>query len=268
MQGRLSPLIKKKIQAFPVKYWQKEFQKLKKLGVNLLEWTLDYKNLNKNPLISQIGKKKIRLLSKKYSVKINSVTCDCFMQKPFWKIKNNKKILEYLKKIIESAGELNIKYLVVPLVDKGSIQNKYQEKNLISICEKYKKYLKNNNVKIIFESDFRPNVLGKFIKKFDRKFFGINYDTGNSASLNYNIDEEFSNYGKFIKNIHIKDRKKFGKTVRLGKGNSNFKKLFKNLKKIKYKGNLILQTARSKENKHLEEIKINLNYIRKFQYEN
>ncbi len=62
MQGRLSPLIKKKIQAFPVKYWQKEFQKLKKLGINLLEWTLDYKNLNKNPLISQIGKKKNQII--------------------------------------------------------------------------------------------------------------------------------------------------------------------------------------------------------------
>ena len=34
------------------------------------------------------------------------------------------------------------------------------------------------------------------------------------------------------KNVHIKDRKKFGPTVRLGDGNADFKELFKNLKKL------------------------------------
>ncbi len=268
MQGRLSPVVNNKIQAFPEKYWQREFLKIKNTGLDLIEWTLDYKKLNKNPLISIIGKKKIKYLKKKYSVKINSVTCDCFMQKPFWKINNNKKILHYLKQIILSSGELGIKHIVIPLVDNGSIENNSQKKNLITICKKYEKYLKQTNVNIIFESDFKPRALCKFIKKFNKKYFGINYDTGNSASLNYDIDEEFNLYGKYIKNVHIKDRKKFGKTVRLGKGNANFSKLFKNLKMLKYKGNLILQTARSTKNKHLEEIKINLNYIKKLQNEN
>ena len=75
------------------------------------------------------------------------------------------------------------------------------------------------------------------------------------------------NIGKYIYNIHIKDRKKFGNTVRLGHGNANFNKLFKNLKN-KLSRNLILQTARSKINKHLEEIKINLDFIKKIQNEN
>lgn len=267
MQGRLSPLVKGKIQAFPEKYWKKEFKVLNKTGLNLIEWTLDYNDLIRNPLITDDGIKKIKLLSKKYSVKIKSVTCDCFMQKPFWKIKKNQKILSFLKKIILSSGKLGIKYIVVPLVDKGSIENNNQEKKLIYICERYKKYLKDNKVNIVFESDLKPKSLVKFIHKFDPEFFGINYDSGNSASLNYDIDEEFRRYGKYIKNVHIKDRKKFGKTVRLGEGNVNFVKLFKNLKKIKYKGNLILQTARSKKNRHLEELKINLNYINKLKYE-
>ena len=79
-----------------------------------------------------------------------------------------------------------------------------------------------------------------------------------------NIDEEFKHYGDRISNVHIKDRLKFGKTVRLGNGNVNFLKLFKNLKKIKYKKNLILQTARSKTNKHMDEIKINLKFLKRF----
>jgi len=46
--------------------------------------------------------------------------------------------------------------------------------------------------------------------------FGINYDVANSASLGFEIDSEFKNYGKYIYNIHIKDRLKNGKSVRLG----------------------------------------------------
>ena len=46
------------------------------------------------------------------------------------------------------------------------------------------------------------------------------------------MNHEFKYYGKRILNVHIKDRKKFGNTVRLGQGNVNFKQLFMNLKKL------------------------------------
>jgi L-ribulose-5-phosphate 3-epimerase UlaE len=51
--------------------------------------------------------------------------------------------------------------------------------------------------------------------------------------------------------------------VRLGDGNVNFKLFFKLLKKIKYKNHIIFQTARSKNNKDVQEMKINLKYITK-----
>ena len=83
--------------------------------------------------------------------------------------------------------------------------------------------------------------------------------------MNYDVNEEFKNYGKHIKNIHIKDRLLKGKTIRLGKGNADFKKIFKNINKIKYKKLLILQTARSlRKNEDIEELKINIKYIKNF----
>ena len=119
-------------------------------------------------------------------------------------------------------------------------------------------------VNILFESDFKPQKLLKFIENFDDKNFGINYDLGNSASLSYNLDDEFNTYGKFIKNIHIKDRIKNGKTVRLGDGSVNFIKFFKLIKKINYKGPLILQTARSAiKGNDYDELKINLKFLKK-----
>jgi len=264
MQGRLSTVVNNKIQAFPEKYWKTEFSKAKKLGLKSIEWTLDYKNLHKNPIFSKKGQIIIKKLSKKYSVKINSLTGDCFMQKPFWKNKNNKKLIDDLKKIIDSCKKLGIKFIVIPLVDNGSINNNNDRRNLINSCNKIIKFLHNSQLKLIFESNFPPKKLKNFINKFDQNYFGINYDVGNSAALNYDIDDEFRCYGKYISNIHIKDRVKNGKTIRLGQGNANFLKFFKNLKKIRYKETLILQTARSKNNQHMSEIKINLNYLRQF----
>ena len=65
---------------------------------------------------------------------------------------------------------------------------------------------------------------------------------------------------KFIKNIHIKDRVLKGNSIRLGEGNWDYKNFFK-LIRGNYKGNFILQTARSKNNKHIEEINLNRNFI-------
>ncbi|MDC2980059.1 hypothetical protein OAZ14_01260, partial [Candidatus Pelagibacter sp.] len=86
MQGRLSIPIGKKIQAFPTNNWENEFRKAKKLSIRFIEWTLDHKNLSKNPLLSSSGQKKIKKLCKDYKIKINSITGDCFMQRPFWKV--------------------------------------------------------------------------------------------------------------------------------------------------------------------------------------
>ncbi len=267
MQGRLSKKINNKIQAFPEKNWKREFKIAKNLNLKLIEWTLDYKNLYKNPLMTKNGRKAIIKLQNKYSISIHSLTGDCFMQKPFWKIsKNSKRLLDF-QNIIFSCGQIGIKYIVVPLVDRGSLNNSSEENFLIRTINKFSKFIKINKVKVIFESDYNPRKLKKFISKFDKNLFGINYDSGNSAALNHNIKEEFRFYGKRIYNVHIKDRIKYGKTVRLGYGNANLKELFKKLKNTKYKGNLILQTARSKNNKDVEEIKINLKYLNKLRKE-
>ena len=110
---------------------------------------------------------------------------------------------------------------------------------------------KLNNQKIVFESDFNPHRLHAFIQRLDSESFGINYDIGNSASLGYNVDDEFKAYGNSILNVHVKDRKYRGTTVPLGEGNANFNKVFEKLSEISYKGNFILQTARAIDDNHI-----------------
>ena len=75
----------------------------------------------------------------------------------------------------------------------------------------------------------------------------ITYDIGDSASFDYNIQEEFSTYGNYIGNIHIKDRVKGGFSVELGTGNVNFNKFFDALSKFKNQKTLIMQAYRDDE---------------------
>ena len=265
MQGRLSPLENGKIQSFPWNNWEKEFEIGKKLKFNILEWTLDYDGLYFNPLMTNIGQKRIKQLIKKYNFNITSLTGDCFMQKPFWKLKKDRKRLQQdFLNIVARCIKLGIKKVVLPLVDNGRIENKKQELMLVNFLKNIKLFLKKNKVQILFESDFPPKKYINFIKKFDTSFIGINYDTGNSASKGFDPSEEIETYGKYIKNVHIKDRLFRGKTVPLGTGNADFKSIFKNLSKIKYNGNYILQTARSTKNQHDKVLLQYKNYILNF----
>ena len=189
------------------------------------------------------------------------------MQKPFWKIQqkaNQKKIIRQFVELIDNASNLKIKHVVIPLVDNGSIKNTYQKKELIMILKNLANYIKSKKIMILFEFDSSPKFIKNFLKNLDSKVFGVNYDTGNSASYGYNVDIEFRAYSKLIKNIHLKDKNINGQSVALGEGTVNFNKFFKNLLKYKYDGNLILQTARSKNRMHVQEIKKNIKFISQY----
>lgn len=267
MQGRLSKPANGLIQSFPSKTWEKEFYFARKLSLNFIEWTLDYENLYKNPLLTNPGRNKIKKLCKKYKITINSITGDCFMQHPFWKVKQarlKKKLIKDLDVILKSASKLGIKNIIIPLVDNGSISNKLEQDILIKELKRYSYFLTKEKINILFETDLSPNKNLKLIKKFGNKNFGFNYDIGNSASLNFKPKDEFKKFGRFIKNVHIKDRTKFGSTVPLGQGHANFKLVFSLLKKIKYNGNLILQAARGKTGREFESILGYINFVKKY----
>lgn len=253
MQGRLSPLVEGRIQSFPWDNWRQEFKDSANMGFTLMEWTLDQDLLTKNPIMTQLGQQEILSLCKQFNISIPSLTGDCFMQQPFWKETDQKKRDELQKdflSIMYACSKIGIKFIVIPIVDNGRLENKYQEDKLVKFLNYQKNTLKSFNIKIVFESDYEPLKLSRFMDRFDPNIFGINYDIGNSASLGFDPSEEFLFFGKRIFNVHVKDRELNGSTVALGEGNADFDLVFSLLEDYKYKGNYILQTARSPENEH------------------
>jgi len=252
MQGRLSPLVGGKIQAFPWDAWQQEFPAAQHLGLGLMEWTLDQDKLYQNPLLTPQGQQEIRQLCESHKLAIPSLTGDCFMQAPFWKANGQDRVAletDFIA-IARACAVVGIETIVVPLVDNGRLENSQQEEELIGFMLSQTEMLRTLGLRIIFESDFVPAELARFIGRLPADLFGVNYDIGNSAALGYKPEEEFAAYGPRIVNVHIKDRVLGGTTVPLGTGNADFPTVFRLLREIAYAGYLIMQTARASDDDH------------------
>lgn len=253
MQGRLSPQVDGKIQAFPWEDWRTEFPLAQQAGFGLMEWTLDQYRLYENPLLTQTGQDEIRSLCAQHGVRVASLTGDCFMQAPFWKARGET--ADALKRdfmaVAEACHAVGADHIVVPLVDNGGIESKEQEDALVGFMLEQSQVLKALSVAVVFESDFSPAELARLIGRFPLDGFGVNYDIGNSAALGYDAKEEFAAYGQRILNVHVKDRVLGGTTVPLGTGNADFDAVFFELSRVNYVGRYILQTARAEDGDHI-----------------
>ncbi len=252
MQGRLCERVDGKIQAFPWRDWESEFRAAAAIDLRLMEWTLDHERLHENPLMTTDGQEKIRKLCQQHDLAIPSLTGDCFMQAPFWKVDGQTRAdlqADFLA-ISRACFVVGIRMIVLPLVDNGRLETDEQENVLVEFLLAKQSFLSQHNLQVIFECDFTPVKLARFIDRLPAEQFGINYDIGNSAALGFKPAEEFAAYGARVVNVHVKDRELGGTTVPLKTGSADFEAAFSALGKQNYEGNFILQTARAAEGNH------------------
>ncbi|MGY3234729.1 L-ribulose-5-phosphate 3-epimerase [Bradyrhizobium sp. USDA 4472] len=252
MQGRLSALVDGRIQAFPWTEWREEFPRAKALGLTRMEWTIDQDRLRENPLATEAGQSEIAILARENGLRIPSLTGDCFMQAPFWKVEGAVRdaLVDDLDLLVAACSRIGIEFVVIPLVDNGKIERESESDTLKQVLIARRDQLAKRNVKIVFESDLPPRELARFMEAFPAEVFGINYDSGNSASLGYDSAEEIAAYAPRILNVHIKDRIRGGTTVPLGTGNADLAKTIRLIEQSGYKGQYILQTARAADGDH------------------
>ncbi len=251
MQGRLSKMNKQRIQEFPVNSWKDEFKKMKKLKINKIEWLID-ENFEKNPILIKRKLDEIEYYKKKYNISITAVCCDNFMFTSFFEDQHS---FDKLKLIVENSKKLKIKKIDLPLIGKNSIKKSRLKNLFISKMNKMSNFFLKNKVIVTFETDLSPNQSFNFFKKLKNKnIFGITYDMGNSTFWGFDFKKEIALIGKYIKHVHVKDCTKKKYSVPLGTGDTNIQEVLKLLKKKKYRGDFILQTAR-KTKHHTNEIK-------------
>ena len=249
MQGRLLQKYKGRYQAHPVDYWQEEFYSAKELGLELIEFIFDYNDVDKNPLMYDSGIDEILSVTEQTGIDVKSICADYFMEAPLHSSSKliSKKSLEVLTDLISRASRLDVKNIVIPCVDKSTLRNEKQKDSLVRMISEILDIVEKFKVNIALETDLAPGPFHDLLERFDSSRITVNYDTGNSAALGYDPDEEVVAYGDRISDIHIKDRLLGGESVVLGTGATDFDKFFLALEKVGYNGYFILQAYRDDE---------------------
>ena len=245
MQGRLSPRIDGKIQAYPASTWQKEFEIAQEIGYAAIEWIVE-KPVETNALMTDSGKAEIKKVIASTGVRIDYVCADIFMQQPLVRMteKTTSQNKEYLLEILKNAKEVGAIGVEVPFVDNSSIKSDTEKQEFIDVMQGAFKLAKDLELKISLETDLPPLAFKELLEDIDLDYIQANYDIGNSASLGFNYNEELEAYGNKILNVHVKDRKLGGTTVPLGTGSADIQGVFQKLNEIGYAGGITMQAAR------------------------
>lgn len=263
MQGRLSPPIDDKIQAFPLNTWEQEFYLAKKIGFDFIDWVID-QDLHENPLLIDRYIPTIKELISKTGIYIGAVCADYFINYPLVRCSNTEldRRLDVLNLLVDRLNYFGIKYLELPFLDNSAILNGIEIDRFVGTIRPTLDKAEKMGIIIAIETSLPVKTFKNLINKLDHPSVRINYDTGNSASLGYNPKEELENYGEFVATVHIKDRILGGGTVPLGKGDTDFSTFFSVMRTKKYVVPFILQAAR--EGDEIESARKNLSFVKNF----
>lgn len=249
MEGRLLPKYQGRYQAHPVGYWQDEFPRAAELGLDCIEFILDFNDAEANPLLRADGPDEILAVSAKTGVKVFTVCADYFMEAPLHY--SDEAVAAHsqgvLDRLIVHGKKLGLTDIVIPCVDQSSMKDAAVQDRFVARLQPIVARAEEAGINLSLETDLAPQPFAELLARFDSRRVTVNYDTGNSAALGFDPAEELACYGGRISDIHIKDRVLGGGSVVLGTGNTQFERFFEALRPFDYRGPFIMQAYRDDE---------------------
>lgn len=249
MQGRLLPKINGRFQCFPADLWRDEFPLAEKAGLQLIEWIYEVYGADQNPLATDEGVAELKGLSAQHGIDVRSLCADYFMDRPL--LANPEEGSKQLSWMLGRCHLAGIKRIILPFVDASRIAEEGSVSSLLAMLGGIAEEARHAGVELHLETDLAPAPFAALMARLPEDVFHVNYDSGNSASHGYRVEEEFAAYGSRIGSLHIKDRILGGGTVPLGTGNTDFKALRTALDAVGYDDDVILQVARGSEGDEL-----------------
>ena len=247
MHGRLSAPTDGKFQSYPKYTWKEEFSKAAECGLDLIEWIFEADEWEKNQFATQAGLEQIKRASKESGVAVDSICADYFMDLPLLRVSDEVRAerVKMLEFVIGQAGRLGAHFVELPFLERSAIENDAEADIVVTSLQQCLPLAMKSNVVMALETSLPPQRLKELLQKFEfHPNIGVNYDSGNTASLGFNQREEIRTYGSHIATVHVKDRMKGGGTVPLGTGDTDFPAIFEELSAVGYAGPFIFQAAR------------------------
>jgi L-ribulose-5-phosphate 3-epimerase len=253
MQGRMVPPEEGRFQSFPRNRWRDEFTLAAEAGLDAIEWIFDVYGEDANPIATDPGIEEMNALMEKTGVVVRSLCADYFMDLPFLRSTEDqrKDRIQKFQWLLSRCAAVGIGRIVIPFVDQSRINNETEKREVSSILQTLLPVASTHAIELHLETSLSPQEFAALLEENPHPLVRANYDSGNSASLGYLVDEEFAAYGRRIGSVHIKDRVRNGGTVPLGTGNADFPALFRSLTGSNYSGDYVLQIARQEAGKEV-----------------
>ena len=241
MQGRLSNKPGMPLQSFPWNSWREEFSRASAIGFNQIEWLIDGCNDDENPIASVDGRKERGERATKDDISIKSLCAHSLIDGGLLDDSTNSIIAQNtFSKILSWAFEINIEFIILPIMDAMSIQNNNSKEKLKKVL---RKVVTNHGPTVLLESDLPAASLKQFIDEVALDNVKVLYDLGNATAMGFDIESELRLMHSIIGEVHIKDRfSDNGGSERLGMADTPFHSAVEILRELSWSGSFILET--------------------------
>ena len=263
MQGRLLPPQDGSIQRFPGARWREEFALAAEAGVDAIEWIYDVDGTDANPLVTATGIAEMLALSHQYGIAVVSLCADYFLDRSFIRAAPAMvgDLMAQLIWLIERCNQAGIERVVLPCVDAARIETSADQAVLVEVLKHVVPVCAATGVELHLETSLAPEAFSSLLARIPSPRVRVNYDSGNSASLGYDVASELAAYGLRIGSVHVKDRLNGGGTVPLGTGAADLPALFSGLARLQYHGDYVLQVARSTDGREVDWARQNRRFV-------
>ena len=248
MQGRLSPPVGGRIQAFPGSAWRREFDTAAQLGFDSIEFIYE-EPVADNPLSSSGGVRDVAAAMSATGVKVDFILADIFMPRPLFGLNGaeRKQVGDVLSRLVDAAAQLDAGGVEIPFVDNSRLANEADVAEAVGVLAPALDHAASAGVVVGLETDLPAADFAALLDRIGHPAVRANYDIGNSAALGYDVEEEFAAYGQAVANVHVKDRVRGGTTVPLGTGDAGLPRVLSVIRRSGYEGPYIIQGARGED---------------------
>ncbi|TSC78306.1 MAG: xylose isomerase domain-containing protein [Parcubacteria group bacterium Gr01-1014_33] len=162
---------------------------------------------------------------------------------------------------MQYAAKIGQNLILIPLLEDHAVKSEGEKQKIISVITQALNGMRDNTLRIAFETELPVNELIDFVDRFKSPRVGVYYDIGNCTSYGFDCPRDFKMLGTRVFGVHVKDRKGGStQSVILGTGDADFEKCFAVLSEIGYNGTYILQAWRSDD--YLGDAKRQLEFVR------
>lgn len=245
MQGRLSPPVPGRLQAFPWSSWEEEFSRARACGFDIVEWLFEADRYEQNPIWTRTGVERIGRHIADTGIQLRSVCADYFMAHPFFRVTEQERAqsVAVLTGLVARAATVGVRTILLPVLEASEIRTDLEKVQLLDSLAEPLTLAAAHGIRLGLETELPASEYRDLVEQGNHPALGVYYDTGNAAAKGYDIAADIRTLKPFLCGVHIKDRGHGGPSVLLGQGAADFESFFHVLAEVVYTGPLVLQTA-------------------------